>query len=174
MFRVAIRYRETLANAAAPSGSSHWELSSAPIWRPACGPLPTCRWSGRLPSAVGRVSGTSQTFYRYRPKTCWPMPNGTPSVGVPAPRESSRRVLLRFACESPTDHRSGSGTRGNSISPGKRLGSSANTVRRGRKILSRQPAGEGRPAHLGGNHQGTMDLRAGSSATERRTRSRSL
>ena len=54
-------------------------------------------------------------------------------VGVPAPRESSRRVLLRFACESPTDHRSRSGTRGNSISPGKRLGSSANTVRRGRK-----------------------------------------
>ena len=42
------------------------------------------------------------------------------------------------------------------------------------KILSRQPAGEGRPAHLGGNRQGTMDLRAGSSATERRTRSRSL
>ena len=42
------------------------------------------------------------------------------------------------------------------------------------KILSRQPAGEGRPAHLGGNHQGAMDLRAGSSATERRTRSRSL
>ena len=44
----------------------------------------------------------------------------------------------------------------------------------GEKILSRQPAGEGRPAHLGGNRQGTMDLRAGSSATERRTRSRSL
>ena len=39
----------------------------------------------------------------------------------------------------------------------------------GEKILSRQPAGEGRPAHLGGNRQGTMDLRAGSSATERRS-----
>jgi hypothetical protein len=33
------------------------------------------------------------------------MPNGTPSVGVPAPRESSRRVLLRFACE-PSRQRS--------------------------------------------------------------------
>ena len=40
-----------------------------------------------------------------------------------------------------------------------------------RIFISRQPAGEGRPAHLGGNHQGAMDLRASSSATERRTRS---
>ena len=45
----------------------------------------------------------------------------------------------------------------------------------GRKeILSRQPAGKDRPAYLGGHHQGTMDLRAGSPAAERRTRSRSL
>jgi hypothetical protein len=50
-----------------------------------------------------------------------------------------------------------------------------NDVGETRRILnSFLPAGEGRPAHLGGNHQGTMDLRAGSSATERRTRSRSL
>src|SRR5712671_3069682 len=42
------------------------------------------------------------------------------------------------------------------------------------EILSRQPAGEGRPAHLSGHHQGAMDLRAGSPTTERRTRSRSL
>src|SRR5258705_6925552 len=42
-----------------------------------------------------RQRHTSQTFYRYRPKTCWPTPNWTPSVRVPAPRESSRRVLLR-------------------------------------------------------------------------------
>src|SRR6266498_3077432 len=42
------------------------------------------------------------------------------------------------------------------------------------EILSRQPAGKDRPAHLGGHHQGTMDLRAGSPAAERRTRSRSL
>ena len=42
------------------------------------------------------------------------------------------------------------------------------------EILSRQPAGEDRPAHLGGHHQGAMDLRAGSPAAERRTRSRSL
>jgi SRSO17 transposase len=42
------------------------------------------------------------------------------------------------------------------------------------EILSRQPAGKDRPAHLGGHHQGTMDLRAGSPAAERGTRSRSL
>ncbi len=42
------------------------------------------------------------------------------------------------------------------------------------EILSRQPAGKDRPAHLGGHHQGAMDLRAGSPAAERRTRSRSL
>ncbi len=42
------------------------------------------------------------------------------------------------------------------------------------EILSRQPAGEDGPAHLGERHQGAMDLRAGSPATERRTRSRSL
>ena len=44
----------------------------------------------------------------------------------------------------------------------------------GEEILSRQPAGEDRPAHLGGHHQGAMDLRAGSPAAERGTRSRSL
>src|ERR1700730_8267087 len=42
------------------------------------------------------------------------------------------------------------------------------------EILSRQPAGEDRPAHLSRHHQGTLDLRAGSPAAERRTRSRSL
>ena len=42
------------------------------------------------------------------------------------------------------------------------------------EILSRQPAGEDGPAHLGGHHQGAMDLRAGSPTAERRTRSRSL
>src|SRR5262245_45718034 len=42
------------------------------------------------------------------------------------------------------------------------------------EILSRQPACEDGPAHLGERHQGAMDLRAGSPATERRTRSRSL
>src|SRR2546430_669220 len=41
------------------------------------------------------------------------------------------------------------------------------------EILSRQPAGEDEPAHLGERHQGAMDLRAGSPATERRTRFRS-
>ncbi len=50
-----------------------------------------------------------------------------------------------FCCGSRAsclmDHRSGSGTRGNSISPGKRLGSSANTVRREKKYyLANLPA----------------------------------
>ena len=35
-------------------------------------------------------------------------------------------------------------------------------------------SGQDGPAHLGARHQGAMDLRAGSPATERRTRSRSL
>src|SRR4029077_14218677 len=39
------------------------------------------------------------------------------------------------------------------------------------EILSRQPAGEDRPAHLGSHHQGALDLRAGSPADDRRTRS---
>src|SRR6516162_5245626 len=42
------------------------------------------------------------------------------------------------------------------------------------EILSRQPAGKDRPAHVGGHRQGAMDLRAGSPAAERRTRSRPL
>src|SRR6266446_5407847 len=42
------------------------------------------------------------------------------------------------------------------------------------EILSRQPAGKDGPTHLGGHHQGAMGLRAGSPATERRTRSRSF
>ena len=36
--------------------------------------------------------------------------------------------MLRSACGSPTDHRSGSGTRVSSICPARRLGSSANTA----------------------------------------------
>ena len=36
------------------------------------------------------------------------------------------------------------------------------------EILSRQPAGEGRPAHLSNHHQGTLGLRAGSPADVRR------
>src|SRR6266436_8947022 len=42
------------------------------------------------------------------------------------------------------------------------------------ETLSRQPAGKDGPAHLGGHHQGAMDLRAGAPAAERGTRSRSL
>src|SRR5215813_543516 len=42
------------------------------------------------------------------------------------------------------------------------------------EILSRQPGGEDRPAHLGSHHQGAMGLRASPPATERRTWPRSL
>src|SRR6266487_2499497 len=42
------------------------------------------------------------------------------------------------------------------------------------EILSCQPASRGEPAHVSCHYQGAMDLRAGSSATERGTRSRSL
>src|SRR4029453_16823109 len=50
------------------------------------------------------------------------MPNGAPSVGAPARKESSRLVLLQSACGLPTDRRSGSGTRGSNICPATRLG----------------------------------------------------
>src|SRR5262249_28169412 len=55
--------------------------------------------------------GTFLTSYRWRRKTCWPMPNGVPSIGALERKESSRLVLLLSACGSPTDRRSGSGTR---------------------------------------------------------------
>src|SRR6266481_5822894 len=55
------------------------------------------------------------------------MPDGGTSLGAPERKESSRLVLLLSACGSPTDHRSGSGTRVSNICQGMRLGSSANT-----------------------------------------------
>jgi hypothetical protein len=55
--------------------------------------------------------------------TVWPTPNGAPSVGAPARKESSRLVLLLFACGLPTDHRSGLGTKVSNICRGSRLGS---------------------------------------------------
>src|SRR5881392_520631 len=55
------------------------------------------------------------------------MPNGRPSVGAPARKESSRLGLLLSAWGSPTDHRSGSGTRASTIGQGTRLGSPAKT-----------------------------------------------
>ena len=73
------------------------------------------------------VSGTFLTSSRWRLKTCWQMPDGGPSLGAPERKESSRLVLLLSACGSPTDHRSGSGTRVSNICRGMRLGSSANT-----------------------------------------------
>src|SRR5258707_10992147 len=61
------------------------------------------------------------------------MPDGGTSLGAPERKESSRLVLLLSACGSPTDHRSGSGTRVSNICQGMRLGSSANTGCRERR-----------------------------------------
>jgi DDE superfamily endonuclease len=72
-------------------------------------------------------NGISQIFYQSRPKTCWPMPSGRTSAGEPAQKESSKPALRLFVCGSPTDRRSGSGTRVSSIFPVTRPGSSANT-----------------------------------------------
>src|SRR6266446_1621535 len=83
--------------------------------------------SGRLPDAAVPVSGTFLTSSRWRLKRCWQMPDGGTSLGAPERKESSRLVLLLSACGSPTDHRSGSGTRVSNICQGMRLGSSANT-----------------------------------------------
>src|SRR6195256_3188041 len=133
-----------------------------------------CVSSGLLPGAAVPVSGTFLTFYRWRPKTFWPRPHGRTSVGAPARKESSKLALPPSVCASQTDHHSESGTRASNICPGRKLGSSANTGCRREEILSRQPAGKDRPAHLGGYHQGAMDLRTGSPTAEGRTRSRSL
>src|SRR5262245_59449928 len=46
------------------------------------------------------------------------MADGGTSLGAPERKESSRLVLLLSACGSPTDHRSGSGTRVSNICPG--------------------------------------------------------
>src|SRR5262249_29985730 len=95
--------------------------------------LPMCGRSGQLQSAVVPVSGTFLTFYRYRRRICWPTPNGAPSVGAPARKESSRLVSPLSGRGSPTDHHSGSGTRANNICPATRLGSSANIGRQERR-----------------------------------------
>src|SRR5881397_4145784 len=64
---------------------------------------------------------------------------------------------------------------GPAASPGGRGLAHRRTPHVGREeILSCQPASRGGPARLSCHHQGAMDLRAGSSATERGTRSRSL
>ena len=47
-----------------------------------------------MQSAVVPVSGPFLTFYRYRPRICWPTLNGAPSVGAPARKEGSK---ARFA-----------------------------------------------------------------------------
>src|SRR6266513_2492569 len=64
---------------------------------------------------------------------------------------------------------------GPAASPGGRGLAHRRTPHVGREeILSCQPASRGEPAHVSCHYQGAMDLRAGSSATERGTRSRPL
>jgi SRSO17 transposase len=47
-----------------------------------------------LPSAVVPVSGTFLTFYRYRPKTCWPTPRRTGTKGKLKVRFAAVRVRV--------------------------------------------------------------------------------
>src|SRR6266699_2893583 len=87
------------------------------------------------------------------------------------------RLKARFAAvrvHAADGPRSGYGTRVSSISRGTRPGSSANTARRERRNTILPTCQRGEPAHVSCHYQGAMDLRAGSSATERGTRSRSL
>src|SRR5262249_15563740 len=59
------------------------------------------RRSGRLPSAVVRVSGTFLTFYRYRLKTCWPMLNGAHQLAHRHERKAYDDDRLRLPPASP-------------------------------------------------------------------------
>jgi NAD(P)-dependent dehydrogenase (short-subunit alcohol dehydrogenase family) len=113
------------------AGIGH-EWRSAPRRRRG-GSVDRLRPALQLPSAGAPISGTSQTFYRYQPKICWPLPSGTPSAGELARKESSRLVLLPSGFGSPMDHHSGSGTKASNIYLGTRLGLSANTGCRERR-----------------------------------------
>ena len=68
-------------------------------------------------------------FCRQRPGTCWPMPSGRSSPGVPARRESSRPASPRSVCAQPMDHRSGSGRRASNMCPAMKPGSLASSAR---------------------------------------------
>src|SRR5262249_26374599 len=84
----------------------------------------------------------------------------------------SLRRRPRAGCRRPT---AADLAQGPATSAGRRGLAHRRTSADGRKeILSRQSSSEDRSARLGGDHQGAMDLRAGPSAAERGTRSRSL
>ena len=89
-------------------------------------------------------------------------------------KESSKPALPLSECGSLTDLRSGSGTRVSSIFRGRGMAHRRAPDIRREEILSRQPARRYGLARLGRHHQGAVDLRAGPSAAERRTRPRSL
>ena len=121
------------------------------------------------------VSGMCRIFYRYRPKTCWPMPSGrtvswrTGTKGKLKARFAAVRV--RTADGPPQRIRD----KGQQHLPGDEAWLIGEHRASGEKkyYLANLPAGDG-PAHLSCHHQGTMDLRAGPSAAERGTRPRSL
>src|SRR6516225_1187539 len=52
-----------------------------------------CGLSGQLLGAAVPVSGTFLTFYQWRPKTCWPTPDGRTSVGT----GTKGKLKARFA-----------------------------------------------------------------------------
>src|SRR6187200_348774 len=75
----------------------------------------------------GRLVGRRHTSCRGPPNTCWGRLDGARSAGGLAPKENSRRASPPCACASPTDRRSGSGTKASSIYLARKFGSSANT-----------------------------------------------
>ena len=79
------------------------------------------------------------------------------------PRAHSRRTAATDQGQGPATSARGRGLAHRRTQDGRR-----------KEILPRQPAGRDGPAHPSRHHQGAMDLRAGASATEGRTRSRSL
>src|SRR3981081_1279171 len=94
-------------------------------------------------------------------------------------RSRHERKAQSSLCRHPCAHRRRTTTanQGQGPATSARGGSLAHRRTQGvgrEEILSRQPAGKDRPAHLGGYHQGAMDLRTGSPTAEGRTRSRSL
>ena len=130
-------------------------------------------WPGPKRAAVP-VSGICPIFYRWRPKTCWPdakwqtvsWRNGT--KGRLKARFAAVRV--RTADGPPQRIRD----KGQQHLPGDEAWLIGEHRMSGEKkyYLANLPAG--RPAQLGRHHQGAMDLRAGPSAAERRTRPRPL
>jgi hypothetical protein len=166
---------QPMAERVAPGGYDQLHhFVSAGVWDAASLEAELLIQADRLVGAAVPVSGTFLTFYRWRTKTCWPTPHGKTSVGAPARKESSssfrRRPRAGRRRTTAADQGQGPAT----SARGRSLAHRRTQVVGREEILSRQPAGKDGPAHPGGHHHGAMGLRAGSSADERRTWSRSL